>query len=85
MAIVLLERHQVPLSPETVRRGLTRMNFVWRRPRPVVGTGDSEHAVELRPIRRLLRCLSADDTALFQDEVEIHLNPKIGCCWMRGR
>jgi len=27
--------------------------------------------------------LPADETAVFQDEVDVHLNPKIGPCWMK--
>jgi putative transposase len=37
----------------------------------------------LAELRRLLVGLPDDETAVFQDEVDIHLNPKIGCMWMR--
>jgi len=69
-------------SAETVRRGLRGLGFVWRRPRPVVGPVDPEHAQKLAKIQDLLRTLPANETAVFQDEVDIHLNPKIGSCWM---
>lgn len=36
-ALLLWEREGICLSPETVRRGMRRMDFVWRRPRPMVG------------------------------------------------
>jgi len=86
LAVLLWERHGVRLGPETVRRGLHRLGFVWRRPRPVVGPADPQREAKLRGIRRLLRHLPADQTAVFQDEVDVHLNPKIGSCWMpRGR
>jgi transposase len=71
---------------ETVRRGLRRMGFVWRRPRPIIGPTDSEYDAKLRRIQRLLARLPANETAVFQDEVDVHLNPKIGSCWMvRGQ
>jgi transposase len=74
------------VSQETIRRGLKRMCYVWRRPRPVVGLEDPEHQQKLRRIQRLLARLSPCETALFQDEVDVHLNPKIGSCWMlRGQ
>jgi transposase len=74
------------LSSETVRRGLMRMDFVWRRPRPVLGLRDAEYAKKLQRIRELLANLPPEETAVFQDEVDVHLNPKIGCCWMvRGQ
>jgi putative transposase len=69
-------------SVETVRRGLHRLGFVWRRPRPVVGPVDPEHAQKVAEIRHLLHNLSPNETAVFQDEVDINLNPKIGSCWM---
>jgi transposase len=83
LALLLWEQHRLRLSPETIRRGLHRMEFVWRRPRPVVGPRDPEHAAKVRQIRRLLAGLPADETAVFEDEVDVHLNPKIGSCWMR--
>lgn len=70
-------------SAETVRRVLRRLGSVWRRPRPVVGPGDPDHATKLAAIRELLAALPADETAVFQDEVDVHLNPKIGSCWTR--
>jgi len=69
-------------SAETVRRGLHRLGFVWRRPRPVLGPVDPEYAQKLAKIKELLRTMPANETAVFQDEVDIHLNPKIGSCWM---
>jgi hypothetical protein len=73
-------------SGEAVRRGLHRLGYVWRRPRPVVGPVDPEYDAKLAAIRRLLAGLPADETAVFEDEVDVHLNPKIGSCWMpRGR
>ena len=86
LAWLLREREGIRLSAETVRRGLRRMGFVWRRPRPVVGPRDPEHATKLRQIQRLIAQLPADETVVFQDEVDVHLNPKIGSCWMlRGQ
>lgn len=69
-------------SVETVRRGLHRLGYAWRRPRPVVGLSDPEYAPKLAKIQQLLRSLPAHETAVFQDEVDVHLNPKIGSCWM---
>jgi len=33
-------------------------------------------------LQELMRALPADETVVFEDEVDIHLNPKIGSCWM---
>jgi transposase len=73
----------VRISAETVRRGLRRLGFVWRRPRPVVGLTDPEYEHKLREIRSLLESLPDNERAVFQDEVDLNLNPKIGSMWMR--
>lgn len=73
-------------SAETVRRGLRRIGYAWRRPRPVVGPTDPDYDVKLRHVKRLLKTMPPHETAVFQDEVDVHLNPKIGSMWMlRGR
>lgn len=81
-AQLLKGEHGFDLSAETVRRGLHELGFAWRRPRPVVGPTDPDYDAKLRKIKRLLSTLPDDEVAVFQDEVDVHLNPKIGCCWM---
>jgi transposase len=86
LAVVLCDVRHVTVSAETVRRWLARHAIVWRRPRPVLGPRDPRRASKLRKIRELLRDLPADEAAVFQDEVDLNLNPEIGCMWMeRGR
>lgn len=82
LSTLLAEKRGLRISGETVRRALHRMGLVWRRPRPVVGPRDPQHAVKMRRIRRLLRRRPPDEVAVFADEVQIDLNPKIGSCWM---
>ena len=83
LALVLYSRHRVKVSAETVRRCLHAQEMVWRRPRPVLGIKDRQREWKLRKIRELLRDLPPDETAVFQDEVDLNLNPDIGCMWMR--
>src|SRR5262249_55468678 len=83
VALLLWHEHHVAVSPETVRRWLRRADLVWRRPRPVLRRRDPRRAYVLGDLRRLLRELPADATVVFQDEVDLNLNPKIGCMWMR--
>jgi transposase len=79
---LLLEQESVACSSETVRRWLHQVGFVWRRPRPIVGPTDLLYHEKMRKIRKLLRGLPANEIAVFQDEVDINLNPKIGSQWM---
>jgi putative transposase len=82
LAVVLWDVHRVKVSDETVRRWLARQNMVWRRPRPVLGPKDPRRQWKLRMVRELLRDLPGDEAAVFQDEVDLNLNPDIGCTWM---
>lgn len=83
LAHLLAFQTGVRLSGETVRRGLRRLGFVWRRPRPVPGPRDPAFGEKLQAVQRLLADLPPDEVAVFQDEVDVHLNPKIGSMWMK--
>jgi transposase len=82
VALVLVD-YGVQVSRETVRRKLKAEGLVYRRPRPVVGPKDPQRASKLRQLRHLLKHLPANEIAVFQDEVDINTNPKIGSMWMR--
>jgi hypothetical protein len=68
---------------ETIRRWLHQERMVWRRPRPVLGPVDPQRAAKPARIRRLLAQLPASEVVVFQDEVDVNTNPKIGVMWMR--
>ena len=68
---------------ETVRRWLHQAQIVWRRPRPVLRREDPQRETILHGLRQLLAGLPDDETVVFQDEVDINLNPEIGFMWMR--
>jgi transposase len=83
MVLVLLETYELRVSQETVRRWLHKEQVVWRRPRPIVGPCDPQREAKLQALRQLLATLPANEIAVFQDEVDINTNPKIGAMWMR--
>jgi transposase len=83
IAIVLREERGVGIGRETVRRWLHREGLVYRRPRPVLGPKDPQYALKVRKLRPLLAELPDDEVAVFQDEVDVNTNPKIGSMWMR--
>jgi len=85
-AVVLREDFRVRVGRETVRRWLRDAGLVWRRPRPVIRPKDPDREKKLSALRALLKGLPADETAVFMDEVDVNLNPKVGCMWMlRGQ
>lgn len=83
IALLLRRRHHLDVSRETVRRWLHREGLAWRRPRPVLKRQDPRKEEILRDLRKLLVELPEDETVVWQDEVDLNLNPKIGCMWMR--
>jgi transposase len=83
VVVLLLSYYQLAVSRETVRRWLHQADLVWRRPRPVLRRQDPCRQGKVRALRRLLANLPADEVAVFEDEVDINTNPKIGSMWMR--
>ena len=83
VVILLWRQHQVAVRREIVRRWLHQADLVWRRPHPVVHRPDPLRQAKLQALRRLLAHLPVDETAVFEDEVDVHLTPKIGSMWMR--
>jgi transposase len=70
-----VSRMSVALELIRARRG---------RPKPTVGCPwpEPEKQQRLEEIRQVVETLPADEVAVFEDEVDIHLNPKIGLDWM---
>ena len=86
LVLVMVEIYHFKVSAETVRRWLHEEGLVWRRPRPVLKPKDPERKKKLRRLRKLLRNLPPEEIAVFEDEVDINTNPKIGSMWMfRGQ
>ncbi len=74
----------VMLSRTTLRRLLRRLRARRGRPRPVVCCpwAASERDARVRGLRRLAMHPPPGGIVLFEDEVDIHLNPKLGYDWM---
>jgi transposase len=83
LTLLLRERHGAAIGREAVRRMLHRGHLVYRRPRPVPPPNEEQRRVRLAGLRGLLEGLPADETAVWQDEVEVNTNPEIGRMWMR--
>jgi transposase len=72
----------------TMSRALALVQARRGRPRPTVGCPWAKAAKtrRLNAIQRLLATLPRGEVAVYEDEVDIHLNPKIGLDWMgRGQ
>lgn len=87
-ALQLAEMTKTCISPSTVGRMLRAAGVRWGRPRPIVLCPWSKRkkSHRIRQIQALLDNLPPDEVAYYADEVDIHLNPKIGWDWMfRGQ
>jgi len=74
----------VRVSQTTMSRCLRSIGARHGRPRPVLRCpwARNRRNRRLRGIRKLIDSLPDDEVALYADEVDIHLNPKIGYDWM---
>jgi transposase len=84
MALQLERDTGIRLSVTTLSRLLRRMGIRWGRPKLFVECPWSQRRRRRRlaQIRTLVENLGPDEVALYEDEVDIHLNPKPGPDWM---
>jgi len=78
-------RTGIAIHEGTMRRAL---KMIRGRPRPTVGCPwpKSRKNKRIRSIRNMVASLPRGHVAVYEDEVDIHLNPKIGLDWMvRGQ
>jgi transposase len=88
LAKVMEQRTGVKVHPGTMSRALKMIGARLGRPKPKVGCPWSEAAKNRRlaAIRRAIEGMRIGEEAVYLDEVDIHLNPKIGTDWMnRGK
>ena len=89
LLIETLVRHTgVRIHVTTMSRALALVKARRGRPRPTVGCPWAKAAKtrRLNAIRDRLAALPRGHVAVYEDEVDIHLNPKIGLDWMgRGQ
>lgn len=74
----------VKVSASTMSGALKEIGARRRRPRPVVTCpwpAGKRHR-RLNQIKELIQTCPKDEIVLYEDEVDIHLNPKIGYDWM---
>lgn len=82
--LVIAQALHLELSLTHVWRLMKRIGARWGRPRPIVACPWKARRRQRRiaEIRRLVSAATDRDVVVFVDEVDIHLNPKIGPDWM---
>lgn len=83
----VINRHaDIKVHSSTLRRWLPELGIVWRRAAPTLRIRDPQREEKLQAIRTALANCSAAHPVFYEDEVDIHLNPKIGADWgFRGK
>ena len=85
-SLLLNKLCKVKVHSSTIRKWLPEIGIVWRRAAPTLYIQDPEKDTKLAAIREALANSNADHPVFYQDEVDIHLNPKIGADWgYRGK
>lgn len=81
---VLAKQTGSKVSTTTMSRTLARLAIRCKQPKPFVlcPWKKAKRTRKLNEIRRLLEETPEDEVILYVDEVDIHLNPKIGPDWM---
>jgi transposase len=81
---VMFNRTGVAIHPATMSRALEAIGARLGRPRPTVGCPWPKRRRDKRlaEIRGVLDALPAGHVAVYLDEVDVHLNPKVGPDWM---
>jgi transposase len=84
MVKVMCGRGHAAVSRTTIGRLLKRLRVRRGTPKPTVGCpwGRRRKAARIRLIRKLVASLPPDEAAVWEDELDVDLNPKIGPDWM---
>lgn len=78
----VIDQHTgIQVHSSTLRRWLPALGIVWRRAAPTLRIRDPHKEVKLAAIKEALDKCDADNPVFYEDEVDIHLNPKIGAEW----
>ena len=88
LVTALFAKTRVKVHVATMSIALRRIQARRGRPKPTVRCpwSESRKKRRLRELRQLVMRLPANEVVVYEDEVDIHLNPKIGWDWMlRGQ
>ena len=85
LVLVLAQRTDIVISVSAMSRLLSRLGIGLKRPKPIVECPwrKGHRTRRLQELRRLVDNLPADEVVVYLDEVDIHLNPKMGPDWTR--
>jgi transposase len=88
LVLTLRDKLGITIHVATMSVALKKIGARRGRPKPAVACPWSKRAKNkrLREIEQLVKHVRSDEVVVYEDEIDIHLNPKIGLDWMvRGQ
>lgn len=84
LAKQLKQETEIDVHRSHIGRLLQQLDIRWGRARPIAKQWMTvrQKAAKMRKINALLRDIPEQHVVIYEDEVDIHLNPKIGSAWM---
>ena len=84
LVLVMEKKTGIRISISTMSRVLRKLKIRLGRPKPIVGCPWKKlrRIRRINQIKRLLQIVPEDEVIVYVDEVDIHLNPKIGPDYM---
>lgn len=84
LILVLEKKTGIRISRTTMSRVLKQLKIRLGRPKPIVGCPWKKlrRIRRINALKRLVESVPANEVVVYADEVDIHLNPKIGPDWM---
>lgn len=85
-SVVIHKYTKVEVHSSTLRRWLPELGIVWRRAAPTLHIKDPHKEEKIAAIQSALDKCSQEHPVFYEDEVDIHLNTKIGSDWsLKGK
>lgn len=81
LKLEMVKRDWLQLHPSTIHRLLHELDFRYIRARPTLISPDPDREAILGKIASLKLNLGADEVLVYEDEMDVHLNPRIGPQW----
>lgn len=81
LCLTMSAMRDISVTPETMRRWLKEIGYVWKRAKLIARDDDRDRASKLARILHAFESLSSREVMVFSDELDIHLLPKVGYEW----
>jgi transposase len=82
LSLVVKERLGLQVHVSSVHRLLRAGHFAYKSPRPTLVSPDPNKEAIIQALEELKATLSDDEVLCYEDEMDVHLNPRIGRMWM---